>query len=256
MRRLIAALVLAALGAAAPAADLAPPAASVGPGVNLAGTPVEWLQADIERTYDALPPAPAGRFAVRVDAADDLVVSGEAGGRLHLLYRMNFNQVAEGWSWQPQADPAVADYYRFKFLPLGTRVREQGAPYVQEDLPGRPREVKRVWQYDYFFAFDNPYDFFARPTVEDDAGFVAEVTVAPERVKDLQQAGRIGMLALGHFAEAGRAESTTFWKATDGKPVDMTLKNRYLLGKLDEVWFVDTVGGEVLARLTPRGSPR
>lgn len=254
MRRLIAALVLAALGATAPAADLVPRAA--GAGVELAVTPGEWLQADIERTYDALPPVPAGRFAVWVDTADDLAVSGEPDGRIRLLYRMNFNQVAEGWSWQPQADPAVADYYRFKFLPLGTRVREQGAPYVQEDMPGRPREVKRVWQYDYFFAFDNPYDFFARPTVEDDAGFVAEITVSPERAKDLQQAGRIGMLALGRFAEQGRAESTTFWKATDGKPVDLTLKNRYLLGKLEEVWFVDSVGGEVLARLTPRGAPR
>jgi hypothetical protein len=198
--------------------------------------------------------APARRFAVSVDAGDgNLAVSRDpASGRLRILYRMNFNQVAEGWSWQPQADPAVADYYRFKFLPLGTRERQQGAPYVQEDMPGRPREVRRLWRYDYFFAFDNPYDFFARPTVEDDAGFAAELAVGAEEAEKLLSPGRVGMLAWGRFTEPQRAESTTFWKATDGKPVDLTLKNRYLIGKLEEVWFVDTVAAEVLVKLLPR----
>lgn len=241
MRGLIAALVaLAALGMASPlAAD-----------TGLAAL----LQADIESAYAALAAAPAGRFAVRVDAGDgNLAVSRDAaGGRLRILYRMNFNQVAEGWSWQPQADPAVADYYRFKFLPLGTRERQQGAPYVQEDLPGRPREVRRLWQYDYFFAFDNPYDFFARPTVEDDAGFAAELAVSADEAEKLLSPGRVAMLAWGRFTEPQRAESTTFWKATDGKPVDLTLKNRYLIGKLEEIWFVDAVAAEVLVKLLPR----
>lgn len=241
MRRLIAALLMAtALGGALPAAADARLAA--------------LLQADVETAYDALAASAAGRFAVRIDPADgNLIVSRDPdGGRLHMLYRMNFNQVAEGWSWQPQADPAVADYYRFKFLPLGTRERQQGAPYVQEDMPGRPREVRRLWQYDYFFAFDNPYDFFARPTVEDDAGFAAELTLAAAQVDALSQPGRVGMVAWGRFSEPERAESTTFWKATDGKPVDLTLKNRYLIGKLEEVWFVDTVTAEVLIKLLPR----
>lgn len=218
--------------------------------------PREILQADIERTYEALDARAAGRFAVAVDLVGDdnfSLTADAAAGRLHLLYRMNFNQIAEGWSWQPQANPAEADYYRYKFLPLGSRERQQGAAYVQEDFPGRPREVKRIWHYDYFLAFDNPYDFFARPTIEDDAGFAADVALAEPQLRALQQPGRVGMLAWAHWAEPKQAESTTFWKATDGKPVDLTLKNRYLIGKLDEIWFVDTIDGQVLAKLAPAG---
>lgn len=209
--------------------------------------PIEPMGADIEHRYESLAVAAhAGdRFAVAVDLADDrLTLVREPGGAPRVLYPMAFNQVAEGWSWQPQADPAREDYYRYKFLPLGVQERQQGQPYVQEDLPGRPREVRPMWRYDYFLAFDNPYDFFPRPTVEDDAGFSAELPAdAP------LERGRIGMLAWARWVEPGVAESTTFWKATDGNPVDRTLKNRYLIGKLEEVWFVDRADGRVLARL-------
>lgn len=222
--------------------------------------PFAAMRADIERTYESVATTPAAgeRFAVAVDPADEnLAVSHDAAaGRLRILYRMNFNQVAEGWSWQPQANPAQADYYRFKFLPLGTRERQQGAAYMHEDLPGRAREVKRIWRYDYFFAFDNPYDFFPRPTVEDDAGFAAEISLPAPQLRELSQPGRIGMLAWGRWEEPRHAESTTFWKATDGKPVDFTLKNRYLIGKLEAVWFIDTLDGQVLAKLVPLQSGR
>ncbi|OHC69564.1 MAG: hypothetical protein A2045_14555 [Rhodocyclales bacterium GWA2_65_20] len=217
--------------------------------------PRETLHADIERTYESLTTAAAAgsRFAVSVDLGGDnfALAHDAAAGRLQVLYRMNFNQVAEGWSWQPQANPAQADYYRYKFLPLGSRERPQGAPYVQEDLPGRPRQVQRIWHYDYFFAFDNPYDFFPRPTVEDDAGFTADIPLAAAQARELMQPGRIGMLAWARWVEPKQAESTTFWKATDGKPVDLTLKNRYLIGKLEEIWFVDSADGRVLAKLVP-----
>lgn len=216
---------------------------------------LEVLGADIEQSYDLAVAKPTdGRFAVAVDLADDNLVlrHDTAAGRLHILYRMNFNQVAEGWSWQPQANPAEADYYRFKFLPLGTREREQGTPYVHEDFPGRPRQVRRVWRYDYFFAFDNPYEFFARPTVEDDAGFAAAIDATPARAAELSKPGRIGMVAWARWVNPRHADSTTFWKATDGKPVDLTLKNRYLIGKLEEVWFVDASDGRPLARLLPK----
>jgi hypothetical protein len=213
------------------------------------------LSADVERSYENLTAAaaPGERFAVAVDlAGDGLALAHDAGkGRLRILYRMTFNQVAEGWSWQPHADPARSDYYRYKFLPLGSRERLQGASYVQEDMPGRPREVKRVGRYDYFLAFDNPYDFFPRPTVEDDAGFAAELSLDEARARELSAPGRLGMLAWARWAEPKQAESTTFWKATDGKPVDLTLKNRYLIGSLEEVWFVDTADGLVLAKLLP-----
>lgn len=241
MRRLItgfiAALTFQAAQAAPDGADLA----------------LSALRADVERVYEAAVAKPAdGRFSVAVDlAGENFAVSPDAGG-LQVLYRMNFNQVAEGWSWQPQANPETADYYRFKFLPLGTLEREQGAPYVQEDMPGKSRQVRRVWRYDYFFAFDNPYDFFDRPTVEDDAGFTAKIPASPEQAAELAKPGRIGMVAWARWVNPRHADSTTFWKATDGKPVDLTLKNRYLIGKLEEVWFVDTADGRLLARLLPK----
>lgn len=208
---------------------------------------------DAERAYAAVAAARSdAAFAVAVDLADGNLSLRYADGRLHILYRMNFNNIAEGWSWQPLADPAREDYYRYKFLPLGTFERDVGAPYVQEDFPGRPREVRRHWRYDYFLAFDNPYDFFTRPTVEDDAGFAAEVAMSDAEAQALMQPGRIGMLATARPTAPAQAESTTFWKATDGKPVDLTLKNRYLMGRLDAVMFVDNASGRVLARLAPR----
>jgi len=47
------------------------------------------------------------------------------------------------------------------------------------------------------------------------------------------------------------SESTTFWKATYGKPVDFTLKKRYLMAVLDEVQFTDTRDDRVLCRVLP-----
>jgi hypothetical protein len=208
--------------------------------------------ADFERAYvAAATPRGEEAFAITVDLAGDNLALSFADGRLHVLYRMTFNNVAEGWSWRPLADPAREDYYRFKFLPLGTVDREMGAPYVQEDFPGRPREVRRLWRYDYFLAFDNPYDFFARPTVEDDAGFTAEIAVSAAEAEALMRPGRLGMVARARPMAPAYAESSTFWKATDGKPVDLTLKNRYLMGHLEAVSFVDTASGRVLATLAP-----
>jgi len=48
------------------------------------------------------------------------------------------------------------------------------------------------------------------------------------------------------------SDSTTFWKATSARPVDFTLKKRYFVGKLDEVWFHDAKSGKTLARFVPR----
>ena len=87
--------------------------------------PREVWQTDIERAYESLTAAAVtdGHFVIAVDLdGDNLALTHDAAaGRLHILYRMNFNQVAEGWSWTPQADPAQSDYYRYKFLPLGSR---------------------------------------------------------------------------------------------------------------------------------------
>lgn len=186
---------------------------------------------------------PEEQFDTKVDlAGDNLDVRADpVTGRWRILFRMNFNQVAEGWSWRPLADPAVEDYYRFKYLPLGTRDVQQGESYRAEDLPGRSREFRKVIRYAYYLAFENPYDFFPRPKLEDDAGFTLELPagVAGERIA---APGGLRMRARAVALSPYFAESTTFWRATDGNPTELTLKNRYLIGRLQEVRFEDADG--------------
>lgn len=163
------------------------------------------------------------------------------GERAEVRYRMAFNQIAEGWSWRPLADPAVDDYYRYKFLPLQSALVDRGE-YAHEDKIGVTQQMKVVWRYDYFLAFDNLYDFYSR-VVDDDAGFSADL---PAGV-----ATHLGMRVRAHLIAPVISESTTFWKATYGKPSDFTLKKRYLMATLDEVEFVDTGTDRVLCRVVP-----
>jgi hypothetical protein len=202
-----------------------------------------------ERQYVAIAQLPAPEIGARVGQAVELDVDLAAGtlavteaeGRLDVHYTMAFNQIAEGWSWQPLADPAVEDYYRFKYLPLQSVAVERGE-YAGEDKIGTTQQMKVSWRYDYFLAFDNLYDFYPR-VVDDDAGFSADLPAA--------LAGRVGLRAKAHLVEPVISESTTFWKAIHARPTDFTLKKRYLVGKLDEIDFVDTASGEVLCRIGP-----
>ncbi len=82
-----------------------------------------------------------------------------ASGRLRILYRMAFNQLTEGWNWHPLDAIQGDDYYVFKYLPLGSTSEERGS-YRAEDKIGAPQEFRVQWRTDYFFAFDNPYDFY------------------------------------------------------------------------------------------------
>jgi hypothetical protein len=167
------------------------------------------------------------------------------GERAEVRYRMVFNQIAEGWSWRPRADPAVEDYYRFKFLPLQSVAVERGE-YEHEDKIGSPQRMSIRWRYDYFLAFDNLYDFYARRS-DDDAGFSADLPVA--------LVPHLGLRARARLVEPLISESTTFWKATHAQPVDFTLEKRYLLGVLEEVDFVDRRSDQVVCRILP-GSER
>lgn len=167
------------------------------------------------------------------------------GERAEVRYRMAFNQIAEGWSWRPLADPAVDDYYRYKFLPLQSELVERGE-YAHEDKIGVTQQMKVVWRYDYFLAFDNLYDFYPRG-VDDDAGFSADLPAA--------MAGQLGIRVQARLIDPVLSESTTFWKATYGKPTDFTLKKRYLMGVVDAVEFVDSGNGRVLCRIG-RGAAR
>lgn len=165
----------------------------------------------------------------------------QVGDLAEIRYRMAFNNIAEGWSWQPLANVAVDDYYRFKFLPLQS-VTEVRGEYAFEDMIGDIQQMKVVWRYDYFLAFENLYDFYPR-VVDDDAGFVARVSVG--------KAQKVVMRATARLIEPVISESTTFWKAVHAKPVDFTLKKRYLLGKLEAVSFIDGESGKLLQRLVP-----
>lgn len=169
---------------------------------------------------------------------DGLEVSGE--GQTHLLYRMNFNQVTEGWNWHPEAARENQDYYQYKFLPIAS-VTETRSSYRGEDKIGEMQEFQVQWRYDYFFAFDNLYDFFARQ-INDDAGFSIDLPTATPR-------DSIAMAAEVNLRAPCVSQSSTFWKATHARPVDFTLKKRYLLGDLEAVVFYDKRSGTELARL-------
>ena len=165
---------------------------------------------------------PGQKIEVDVDLAASSGFTVEVlGERAEVRYRMAFNQIAEGWNWRPLADPAVDDYYRYKFLPLQSVPVDRGE-YAHEDKIGVTQQVKVRWRYDYFLAFDNLYDFYPR-AVDDDAGFSADLPAVV--------AGHLGIRAHAQLIEPVISESTTFWKATYGKPTDFTLKKRYLMGR-------------------------
>jgi hypothetical protein len=63
---------------------------------------------------------------------------------VEIRYPMAFNDIAEGWSWNPQADRALQDYYTYKYLPLLSVVEERGE-YEGEDKIGEiehPAEMR------------------------------------------------------------------------------------------------------------------
>lgn len=203
-----------------------------------------------ERQFEALAHLPVAELSSmsgkKIEVDVDLAASpgfsiDVVGERAEVRYRMAFNQLAEGWSWRPLADPAVDDYYRYKFLPLQSVSVERGE-YAFEDKIGTAQQMKISWRYDYFLAFENLYDFYPR-AIDDDAGFSAELPAS--------LATHLGLRAKEHLIEPVISESTTFWKATHAKPTDFTLKKRYLVAVVEEIDFIDTVSGKVLCRLPP-----
>lgn len=178
--------------------------------------------------------------------AETTVTYDAASERLRIFYPMQFNELTEGWNWHPEEVAAGRDYYTYKYLLLGSTHETRGS-YRTSDLAGQPLEYPIQWRYDYFFAFDNPYDFYPRDA-GDDAGFAAEIPLPPRDANRLL-AGGLRMALHGRLRSDCLSESTTFWKATVSAPVDFTLKKRYLIGRLEEVWYYDAVTGKVLARL-------
>lgn len=191
-------------------------------------------------------PLAGSRITLRLDiaapgSANGLSVSQE-GDRVTMRYPMMFNQIAEGWSWRPGADPELEDYYRYKFLPVQSVIEARGE-YSAEDKIGEVQTMKVLWRYDYFLAFDNLYDFYPRKD-DDDAGFSASLPA--------ELAAHTGVKATLRLSMPLTQESTTFWKATHANPVDFTLKKRYLTGDLESVTFFDLANGKTLCDI-PRG---
>ncbi len=185
-------------------------------------------------------------FAVDLDNSPGFSMDYEASsGTLTLLYRMAFNNITEGWSWEPQANPASADYYRVKFLPLKSTRQEKAAPLEMELYPGKRVEVRNQWRYDYFLAFENLYDFYPR-SADDNAGFGATVKAAALPARE-----HLKLLAIFRLKSPWHAESNTFWKADFANPVDFTLRKRYLFGQLEEIRFVDSETGNIYLRQQP-----
>lgn len=185
-------------------------------------------------------------FAVNLDNSPGFSMDYDASnGTLILLYRMPFNNITEGWSWEPQANPANEDYYRAKFLPLKSTWEEKSAPVAVELYPGKKVEVSNRWRYDYFLAFENLYNFYPR-TADDNAGFggIVKATELPARA-------HLKLLALFRLKSPYHSESNTFWKADFANPIDLTLRKRYLIGQLDEIRFVDSITGNIYLRQRP-----
>lgn len=180
-------------------------------------------------------------FTVKVDdpMPDRWEREALPSGQLRLTYRMGRNHVTEGWNWHPQADPAREDYYRYKYLPLGEREAEVAPPRREADIPGRSFEAKVVRRDAYYFAFDNPYEFYARNDA--DGGFASDIA-APAGDAAFH------LVARGRFTAPWRAASTTYWRAIFSAPVERTLKNYYFMGRLETLWFCSD-DGRILAKL-------
>lgn len=156
-----------------------------------------------------------------------------------LFYPMEFNDIAEGWSWQPESTPEHDDFFRFKYLPLGSFDEDRG-DYQAEDLIGDRQTMHVHWRYDYFLAFDNPHEFYPR-SPEEAMGFNSQLPV--------NSAMPTAMRANVCLEAPVTSESTTFWKATHGHPEDFTLKKRYLIGKLRSITFIDSRDGTILSTI-------
>lgn len=195
--------------------------------------------------YARIQATPAAGECIEIDIDPSLpgVFSTEADeSGSELIYPMTHNNVAEGWSWQPGADPSAEDYYRFKYLPLGSEHEERGE-YPAEDQIGEVQTMKIRWRYDYFLAFDNFYDFQHRNT-NAETGFASHLEGRPVHPP--------GLRATACLQNPATTESTTFWKATHGQPVDFTLKKRYLIGKLESLKLIDVPSGRVLSTIKPQ----
>jgi hypothetical protein len=240
LRAFAALLVLASMAGAGYAADF--PAGSACAEL-LAGDVVEAYRKLAEMPQAALAGLAGTTFTVRVDDPSEdrwEIERNEKGGRdrVRLHYRMGRNDVTEGWNWHPEADREREDYYRYKYLPLGERETETEPSHIEHDAAYGDFQVWHRRRDAYYFAFDNPYDFYARNDADD--GFSVEAAASG--------VARFQLVARGRYTVPFRAESSTYWRAVPAQPVDLWLKNRYFMGRLETLWFCGD-DGRILGKL-------
>lgn len=210
--------------------------------------PLQDPVAEYQRRAQSVPPCVADQTVMLPVAADPPVEAryDATTGRLHIHYGMFFNDLTEGWNWHPLEAARGGDYYAFKFLPLASRL-EEGASYAVDNGPGHPASHAVLARTDYFFAFDNPYDFYSRDA-GDAMGFDADVALPADEAGRIASDG-LRMAVRGRLSADCLSGSETYWRATVSAPVDFTLLKRYLIGRLEEVDFLDAASGRVVARL-------
>jgi hypothetical protein len=220
---------------------------AVAPAAGDAVPPLQDPVAEYQRRAQAVPACSAGEAVMLPVTAEPPVEAGydATTGRLHIHYGMFFNDLTEGWNWHPLDAVAGGDYYAFKFLPLTSRL-EEGADYAVDNGPGYPDRYAVRTRTDYFFAFDNPYDFYSRDA-GDAMGFDADVVLSPEEAGRVVRDG-LRLAVLGRLAADCLSGSKTYWRATVARPVDYTLLKRYLIGRIEEIWFFDSTFSMVLVR--------
>jgi hypothetical protein len=239
MRRLAATAALLFLPAAAAASF---PAGSECAGLGMVDA-VESFRRLSETASEELPGLDGQKFTLQIDDpfADRMETQVLELGKWRLMYRMGRNHVTEAWSWRAAAEPQSGDYYRYQYLPLGQRETEVMSPRVETDPAVGSYMVSIVRRDAYYFAFDNPYDFFSRNDA--DGGFAIVAT--------LPTTG-FALVVRGRYAAPRHSESTTYWRADPASRVDLTLKNRYFVGQLETLWFCGT-DGRVLGTLGKQG---
>lgn len=158
-----------------------------------------------------------------------------------LAVALHDNDITEGWSWPEIHEKGGDAHFRFKYLPLASYSEERGT-YRAEDMIGDPQNMQIRWRYDYFLAFTNLSDF----TDASEALAVRAAELPPEQLQLRVEAC---------LRPPVTRESTTFWKATHAKPVDFTLKKRYLVGELRQIDFIDARTGGLIARQLAQSKP-
>ena len=104
-------------------------------------------------------PEPGRCVWLNVDQAPQSVLlrpTVSAGGQT-FFYPMEFNQVAEGWSWHEGPKDAEHDAFDYQYLPLLSTDEDRGQ-YRFEDKIGEAQNMRSHWHYCLLYTSPSPRD--------------------------------------------------------------------------------------------------